>query len=59
LQVTMTTPNFVNTVNELNQIVKRMSEQNKAQQEAASNKEDSAEVTIEADTNDETLYAPL
>ena len=52
LQVTMTTPNFVNTVNALNQIVKRMSEQNKAQQEAAANKEDSAEAAIEADTND-------
>jgi hypothetical protein len=51
LQVTMTTPNFVNTVNALNQIVKRMSEQNKAQKEAASNKEDSA-AAIEVDTND-------
>ena len=35
LQVTMTTPNFVNTVNALNQIVKRMSEQNKAQKDEA------------------------
>jgi hypothetical protein len=35
LQVTMTTPNFINTVNALNQIVKRMSEQKKSQQEAA------------------------
>ena len=40
LQVTMTTPNFVNTVNALNQIVKRMSEQNKAQQEAAAMEKD-------------------
>jgi hypothetical protein len=29
-----------------------MSEQNKAQQEAVANKEDSAEAAIEADTND-------
>ena len=35
LQVTMTTPNFVNTVNALNQIVKRMSEQKKAQKDEA------------------------
>ena len=32
VQITMTTPNFVNTVNALNQIVKRMSEQKKANQ---------------------------
>jgi hypothetical protein len=44
LQVTMTTPNFVNTVNALNQIVKRMSEKNKAPQK------DSAEQVIEAES---------
>ena len=48
LQVTMTTPNFVNTVNALNQIVKRMSEQKKAQKDAAEKPEDSAEKAIEA-----------
>ena len=44
----MTTPNFVNTVNALNQIVKRMSEQKKAQKDAAEKPEDSAEKAIEA-----------
>jgi len=48
LQVTMTTPNFVNTVNALNQIVKRISEQNKAQKDAAEKQGDSAEIAIEA-----------
>jgi len=53
LQVTMTTPNFINTVNALNQIVKRMSEQNKAQKEAASKQEDGADTTpaIDADSD--------
>jgi|GEM_PF-1147953 hypothetical protein len=50
LQVTMTTPNFVNTVNALNQIVKRMSEQNKAQQDAAT-KEQGPQETIGDDEN--------
>ena len=33
LQISMTAPNFMNTVNALNQIAKRMSEQNKSSTE--------------------------
>ena len=49
LQVTMTTPNFVNTVNALNQIVKRMSEQNKAQKGAAEKQGESIDESVEAE----------
>jgi len=53
LQVTMTTPNFVNTVNALNQIVKRMSEQNKAQKDAAEKQGEPADTAIETSTEED------
>ena len=49
LQVTMTTPNFVNTVNALNQIVKRMSEQKKAQKDAAEKQGEAIDESVEAE----------
>ena len=49
LQVTMTTPNFVNTVNALNQIVKRMSEQKKAQKDAAEKQGEAIDESDEAE----------
>ena len=53
LQVTMTTPNFVNTVNALNQIVKRMSEQNKAQQDAAAKEQGPQETIVNDEKSDD------
>ena len=48
LQISMTAPNFMNTVNALNQIAKRMSEQNKSSTESVASETEN----VIAETNE-------